>query len=290
MRPSLRLLIPALLAGCGSGATVRTATPSGRAGADSAARSALQAERALGGRPRGALTVGVLPFESADSSVDDLSYGFAELVQADLGTLGGIRLVERLQMDELMKEQSLDTARTDLATRARTGRLVAAGQLVHGRMAASGDTAVQFDVALLNVETSAVGTSLAGTARADALFEAERRVVAKLAVALGIEVPRELELAQRARNAYPAEAFRAFSAGARAEASGDLETASTQYSLAVAAAPGFAVAEGKARSVRQQAAGQARKAVQKVVPRRPAVRRPSPPARIPQAASAARTP
>ena len=284
----------ALLEGCASGATVRSAAAGDRAGADSSAKAASSAELSLGGRARAAMTIGVLPFESADSSVDDLSYGFAELIQADLAKFSGIRLVERMQMEELAREQALDSGRTEIATRARSGRLVAARQLVRGHMSAAGDTAVQFGVELLSVATSEVTASLIGTARADALFDAERRVVAKLAVALGLEVPTEVALAQRARNNYPAEAFKAFSAGARSEAGGDYEAASAQYSLAVAAAPGFEAADSKSKSARQKAASQARKAVQKAAPRRPATRRPGtatrPPSPAAAAAAAARTP
>ena len=289
LRRTAGALAFALLNGCASGATVRSAPVGDRARPDSGARADASAELALGGRTRAALTIGVLPFESADSSVDDLSYGFAELIQADLAKFSGIRLVERLQMDELAREQSLDSGRTDIATRARTGRLVGAAQLVRGQMSAVGDTAVQFAVELLRVATSEVGASLVGTARADALFDAERRVVAKLAVALGLEVPREVELAQRARNNYPAEAFKAFSAGARAEAGGDYEGASAQYSLAVTAAPGFEAAASKSKSAKQKAASQSRKAVQKAAPRRPATRRPGTVTRPPAAAAAART-
>lgn len=278
-------LFLALLAGCASsGASVRNASADTRAEQTADARTAAGAEAALGGRTTTALTLAVLPFESADSTVDDLSYGFAELVQADLGKFKSLRLVERLRMEELLKEQSLDSSRTDAGTRARIGRLISARQLVHGRMAAAGDTGIVFDVALLNTETSEITASLVGTARSDGIFDAERQVVARLALALGLEVPPALEAAQRARARYPADAFKAFSAGARAEASGDYEGASASYTKAASVAPDFEVAVSKSASTKQKARASA-KGAKRVMPRRP-VRKPTAPTRSPSASSA----
>ena len=291
MRPASTVVLAlSLLAGCTSSrATVRDASSLPRADQTADARAVAASEAALGGRTSGARTLGVLPFESADSTVDDLSFGFAELVQADLGKFKGLRLVERLRMEDLVKEQSLDASRTDPATRARIGRLIAAKQLVHGRIAALGDTGIQFDVVLLSTETSEIGASLVGSARADGLFDAERQVVAHLAAALGLAVPPALEATQRARNGYPAEAFRTFSAGARAEAGGDFEGASASYAKAAATAPSFEVAVSKSESTRQKARDGAKGAPKKAVPRRPA-RRTGTPARPTNAASTARVP
>jgi hypothetical protein len=260
--PVLALLAAACASG---GATVRTADTDARAPLAAAAAGDAAGEQAMAGRPAGARTLGVLPFEPADTLVDDLAVGLAELLMADLGKLPGLALVERVRLDDVLREQHLDTARVDPATAVRVGRLVAAGQLVRGTLAAVGDTAIRFDVGLVDVATSGVSDAWVGSARATGIFAVERQLVARLALALGVAVPPEVDARLAARVAYPVEAFQAFARGARAEADGNLEAAAEAYDVAAAAAPSFDVAATKSATVKRQAKA---KGAREVRPRR----------------------
>ncbi|MBI3791566.1 MAG: hypothetical protein HY275_11905 [Gemmatimonadetes bacterium] len=229
---------------------MRTATGDGRADQQAQAADVAAGEASLGGR-QVAATLAVLPFESSDSATDELSLGFAELLTADLGRFPGLRLLERIRLDDLLHEQGLDSARIDPASAVRVGRLLAAQQLVRGAMAADGDTAIRFDVGLVDVGTSALTAAYAGAARADAIFVAERLVVQRLASVLGLMVPPDLEAKMAARASFPPDAFRAFARGARQEAEGDMPAALASYARAAEDAPSFDVAVSKTASLRR---------------------------------------
>lgn len=268
----------ALSAGCASsGATVRTLGEGAREAQLADATSAAADERALGGR-RARATLAVLPFESADTAVDDLAVGFAELIIADLGKFPELRLLERGRLDDLLHEQGLDTSRVDPTTAVRVGRIIAAQRLVRGTMASVGDTAIKFDVGLVNVSSSEVTAAYEGEANANGIFAAERLVVQRLAVALGVAVPPELEARMAERASYAPDAFRSFAKGARQEADGDLSAAADSYTKAAGIAPSFDVAVSKSTSVKQRAVERSKTVTPRAkrVPRavRPGVSRP----------------
>ncbi len=265
-----------LAAGCASsGASVRAADGSQREALTTEAASLAEGEKALGGR-RASATLAVLPFESADTTLDDFAAGFAELITADLGKFPQLRLLERVRLDDVLREQGLDSARVDPATAVRVGRLIAAQQLVRGTVSSEGDTLLRFDVSLVDVGTSQLTAAYTGEARSDAIFAAERLVVARLAKALGVEVPPDLDARMASRSSYAPEAFRAFARGARQESDGDLTAAAASYEKAAVIAPTFDVASAKSVTTKQRAGDRAKSAA----PRRPR-RVPRPPARTP---------
>ncbi len=246
--------VVAMLAGCASsGATVRTLGEGAREAQRAEAGAIAADEKAMGGR-RARATIAVLPFEPADSAVDELSTGFAELIIADLGKFPELRLLERVRLDDVLREQGLDTSRVDPASAVRVGRIIAAQRLVRGTMASIGDTAVRFEVGLVTVSSSEVTAAYEGQASADGIFAAEAMVVRRLAVALGVTVPSELDARLSERASYASDAFRAFARGARQEAEGELSAAADSYAKASVIAPSFDVASTKSASVKQRAA------------------------------------
>lgn len=269
--PTLLITLLPLAAGCASsGASVRSASGEQREAIATEASAAALGEQALAGR-KAVATLAVLPFEASDSTLDDFAAGFAELLTADLGRFPQLRLLERVRLDDVLREQGLDTARLDRSTAVRVGRIIAAEQLVKGTMLAVGDTLLRFEVALVDVSQSTVTAAYSGEARADAIFAAERLVVARLAKALGLEVPPELEAKMAERSTFAPSAFRAFSRGARQESDGDLSAASESYTKASSIAPRFDVASSKSASTRQRAS----------IPSRTATPRPKRAPRVP---------
>ena len=219
--PALPLLLATVASGCATpGATVRTLGEGARATQSADASAAAQDEKALAGR-RARSTLAVLPFEPADTAVDDLAVGLAELITADLGKFPELRLLERVRLDDVLREQNLDTSRVDPASAVRVGRLIAAQRLVRGTLASVGDTAITFAIGLVDVASSVVTAAYEGQADANHIFEAERMVVQRLAVALGVAVPPELDARMAERTSYAPDAFRTFAKGARQEADGE---------------------------------------------------------------------
>ncbi len=243
----------------GPSASVQRASAATRASLRADAGEAVDDEKALGGR-RGRRTLAVLPFEPADTAVEELAVGFAELIMADLAVFPQLNLLERARLDDVLAEQGLDTARIDASSAIRVGRLIAAQRLVNGGIASLGDTGVHFEVGVVNVGTSVVTAAFEGHATADGIFEAEQLVVQRLAVALGLAVPPELAARMQARRRYKAEVFRHFARAARLEADGEYEAAATMYENATRLAPDFEVAHAKRAFVRQWMASPARRA------------------------------
>jgi hypothetical protein len=243
----------------GPNATVQRASASTRASLRADAGDAADDEKALGGR-RERRTLAVLPFEPADTAVEELAIGFAELITADLAVFPQLTLLERVRVDDVLAEQGLDTARIDPSSAIRVGRLIAAQRLVNGGIASLGDTAVHFEVGLVNVGSSVVTAAFEGHANADGIFEAEQLVVQRLAVALGLAVPPELAARMQARRRYKAEVFRHFARAARLEADGEYEAAAAIYEKATGLAPEFEVALAKRAFMRQRMASPARRA------------------------------
>ena len=234
-----------------SGASVQTVGGRERETQQGLAGATAEAERTLAGR-QAVATIAVLPFEAADSSVDDLALGFAELIATDLGRFPALRLLERARLDEVLQEQRLDTARIDPTTAVRLGRLIAAQQLVRGTMAGTGDTAITFDVGLVDVGTSQLRAAYSGQAGPSGIFAAERLVVQRLARELGVEVPPEVDARMAARESFPIEAFRSFARGVRHEADGELGAAVEAYAKASGLAPTFDVATARGSSAKQR--------------------------------------
>jgi TolB-like protein len=113
--------------------------------------------------------------------------GFAEMLQANLTALKGIRLVEREKLHAVLKEQKLSLAGlADPQTAVKVGRLLGAERLVLGAFLELGDS-LRLDLRLVDTQTTAIVS--AETARgmtqdfASLLEDLALRLAADLAVA-----------------------------------------------------------------------------------------------------------
>ena len=250
--------------------TVRTASRAEVQDFQADAKAAVAAERELDVARIPASTIAVVPFDAADSATDALGYGLAELVAADLARFKGLELVERGRISALLHELDLaDSGRVDPATAPRVGRLVGARRLVFGTLTSEADTALTFAVGIADAVTGQATSGVTGWTQANRLFEAEQAIVLKLAVALGVEVPPDLDAKMRQRSGYPPAAFVAYSAGARAESHSDLSAAEEAYGMASTLAPAFDEASTKRTAMRERLAHRtSREPVHRVPPRR----------------------
>src|SRR2546423_14268730 len=78
-------------------------------------------------------TVAVLPFRDLSGGKASVGEAIRETVTSDLKSLGGVRVVERAQLDRVLGEQHLQGAgEVDTATAARVGQLTRAHLIAVG--------------------------------------------------------------------------------------------------------------------------------------------------------------
>jgi TolB-like protein len=107
-------------------------------------------------------TVAVLPFVNsaigdAQAELAPLSKGIADLLIIELSQNTGIRLVERENIANILREQNLSTdGRVDDATAARVGRLLGARHIVTGTFVTDRSGTMVITVKSVNVETGRI--------------------------------------------------------------------------------------------------------------------------------------
>ena len=93
---------------------------------------------------------------STSRRLDPMQTGFAEILQAHLGAMKDVRLVERQQLFEVLKEQKLSlSGLVDPATAVRVGRLLGAERLVYGSFVEVGDK-LRFDMRVADTRKATI--------------------------------------------------------------------------------------------------------------------------------------
>ena len=225
---------------------------------EDAARAAVAAEATVGtstGNPR---VVAVMPFRfaGADSSLQPLERGFAELVTTDLARAGSLTVVERARMQALLDELAVQRAAGDSATGVRAGRILQAGRLIQGGLLQVGASQLRVDAAIVDVPTTRTVAGASGDDRLEGLFDLEKRLVLDLFAGLGVVLtPAERRLIEE-RPTRSLAAFLAYSRGLVAEDAGDFTAASRFFQDAVRIDPGYGAAAERSSTAASAAAGE----------------------------------
>lgn len=240
------LLVVALLAasGCATSGMGRV-TPEQAARADAAARRAIANERAINAAELPQRTVAVAPFRvsSSDTLIAPLGYGLADLLMTDLARSSQIRLVDRLQLDAIMRELDLaQSGRVDTTTAPRVGRLVGARRMVLGNLTSGGGGALVIDARIADVATSELRHAVSATAPLDRIFDAEKELAFRLLRELGVQLTPAERAAVEQRPTANVSAFLAYSRGVRFEALGDYGAATQEFRRALTIDPSFQMA------------------------------------------------
>ncbi len=231
-------------AGCATSGAGRV-TPEQAARADADARRAIANEQAISAAALPQRTVAVAPFHvsSSDTLIAPLGYGLADLLMTDLARSSQIRLVDRLQLDAIMRELDLARAgRVDTTTAPRVGRLVGARRMVLGSLASRGTDALVIDARVADVATSELRDAVSATAPLDRIFDAEKELAFRLLRELGVQLTPAERAAVEQRPTANVSAFLAYSRGVRFEALGDYGAATQEFRRALAIDPSFQMA------------------------------------------------
>jgi len=229
------------------------------------ARAAMAREQQLSTQRGPLTTIAVLPFnfEGADSSLAPLGRGLADLVVSDLSIVTPqLTLLERGRVQVLLDEIALgQTARVDLATAARSGRMLQAGRLVIGSIQQAGQnisvTAPTYTMPQGTAAPQAGNSMARATFPLGEIFDLEKELVGEILVDLGITPTPQQRVALTRRPTQNVQAFLAYSRGLVASDAGRLEEAANFFDNARSLDPGFGAAAARATQSRAALQGQA---------------------------------
>jgi TolB-like protein len=241
-------------AGCSTGHATTTPSP---ADADAAARAAIAAERSIDPTKIPDRAVGVPPMSitATDTTLSALGYGLSDLLAGDLARSSRLTVVERLQLDAVLRELDLGrSGAVDTSTAPRVGRIIGARRLIIGgvRQLPGGD--VQITAQVADVVTHRVTNAVTARAPLARIAEAETQLAFQIFNALGITLtPAERAAIEQAPTRNIA-ALLAYSRGVREESYGRYGAAAQQYRAALAADPNFTEATARMTNVGGQIA------------------------------------
>lgn len=140
----------------------------------------------------GAKTLSVLYFSNTRADVDSawLSKGFADMLVTDLASTGAFNIVEREELEKLLREQELSlSGMVDDSGAVRIGRLLSAGILVYGSFVTSG-TVLRVDAKAVETESGTILCVASASGRPDSALSLEREIALDLAHGLGADPAR----------------------------------------------------------------------------------------------------
>jgi len=127
---------------------------------------------------RRSVLVAVLPFanESSDPGIEWLTKGIAESVTTALGRVPGVRLVERLQIEKVMKELSFQSTHVvDATTAQEIGKVLGVDFVVIGSYQKFGKR-LRFDARRVKVETGEVYETRDAIGVEDQVFDLQKQL------------------------------------------------------------------------------------------------------------------
>ncbi len=115
-----------------------------------------------------------------------LSKGLADMLAGDLGASGAFTLLEREELERVLREQELAlSGLVDPAGAPKVGRLLGADLLLYGSFASSG-AALRIDARVVRAETGEVSASAAVEGSPGEILALERELSGRLSAALGV--------------------------------------------------------------------------------------------------------
>ena len=217
-----------------------------RALVEQGAREMLAREDVLSAQPPAPRSVAVFPFRvlTDDPRFAPLELALADMVTTDLSIPGVLTLIERAQIQALVREMALTLAGfAEPATGARVGRLMRAQHVVQGSVTVLPDEQVRLEMALLDATSQERAGGASNETALEQIFDAEKALVFGVLDALGVALtPAEREQIEENRTANLI-AFLAYGEGLDAMERGDFAGAAAAFGRAAEADPGFEAAQ-----------------------------------------------
>lgn len=145
-------------------------------------------------------TIAVMPFHDLSGGKGSIGEAIRETVTTDLREMGGVRVIERANLDKVLAEQSLQSKKDQLdpGSVVLVGKLVGATMIVAGAYQKAGSN-VRLTARFVSVET----TEILGTAKVDGaqsdFLKLQDEVTAQLLQSAHIEPKKVQQFAKRPR-------------------------------------------------------------------------------------------
>ncbi|WP_147363915.1 CsgG/HfaB family protein [Deinococcus cavernae] len=132
------------------------------------------------------LAVSYLNSNTTNPEASWISKGMADMLTTDLAKISALTVVQREQLDKVLKEQALGASgAVDPGKAAQLGKLLGAQQLVSGSYAAIGRN-VRVDLQLVDVQSGKVNSGITAEGSIDSIFTLEKQLVLALISKLGV--------------------------------------------------------------------------------------------------------
>ncbi|MEO6953517.1 MAG: CsgG/HfaB family protein [Polyangia bacterium] len=144
--------------------------------------------------------VAVMPFHDLSGGKGNIGEAIRETVTSDLREVGGLKVIERSNLDKVLSEQNLQGKKgeIDQLTAVKVGKLVGATLLVAGAYQRAGNT-VRLTARFVNVENGVLmGTAKVDGPQSDFLF-LQDKVTSQLLSSAGMEQKKVQQFAARPR-------------------------------------------------------------------------------------------
>ena len=136
-------------------------------------------------------TLAIIPFknQSPAAKLDVMETGFAEILQANLGAIPGVRLVERTQLEKILTEQKLSlSGMVDQRTAIQVGKLLQADRLLLGSFLELGPN-LCLQVRLVDTDSAALLASEKVVGPREKFSESLEDLALKLIADLALHAP-----------------------------------------------------------------------------------------------------
>jgi TolB-like protein len=203
----------------------------------------------------GPLTVGVMPFAnnslSGKADVEPLCRGLADMMSTELSKIGALKIIERAQMDRIIREMGLAQAGlVDEASAAKAGKLLGADLLMLGSFNQGFDGEIRIDARLVKVETGEAIKAEEVTGKVKKLFKLVEKLSFKIADKINVKLSGAEKDALETRDNEDINALLAFSKGLDAEDKGDTAQARACYEKALSINPKYSRAKKQLESLK----------------------------------------
>jgi TolB-like protein len=186
-----------------------------------------------------------------------LGYGLADLLTTDLARSKKLQVVDRVQVNAVLREIGLvDAGRIDSTSAVRVGKLVQARRLIVGSLGWTPKQQLGLNVHIADVRTGSFRTAVTAQTSIDDILRAEKQLALDLFEKLGVPLtPKEQEAVEQmpTRNV---DALLAYSRGVQFEAEGRYSAAAAEYQQAAGLDPGFNAAQAHLEAVQSAAVTQ----------------------------------
>lgn len=213
-----------------------------REGFRAQAQEVVAREEELSGQAPTPGSIAVLPFQliTEDEELSPLQVALADMMTTDLSLAGGLTVLERTQVQSLVREMALSEAGyASPETGARAGRMLRAEHVIQGSLAALPEDTLRFDTDVLNTDRAESAGDATAQRPLDDLFEMEKESVFRVLTILGVQTtPAEREAIGQNRAANLL-AFLTYGRGLMALDDGNLDQARQLFQQALQADPGF---------------------------------------------------